>query len=159
LVPRVNVLALAGATLAVVSMYLIWYHTSEVIRYMDLGMADPMICDWTLIDGYERMRSSFPLWLPFTLFIIGTIAAFITPLGGIVQLSGVVLFFYTLTNGGDLPAKIGPYVGLISGALALTSMVYPIGLGYRRKPINIVGRLLVFSPDERSPQPTREKRP
>ena len=143
-------------------MYLIWYSTREIIDFFEHGPEYMIwIRDWTLIDGYERMGSSFPLWLPQTLFIIGTIAAFITPLGGVIQLSGISMFIYKLAsvNDGDLPAEVGPYVGIVSGALALVSIVYPIGLGYRKRPVSLVGRLLVFSPGEEVLQSSSEKRP
>jgi hypothetical protein len=155
-------LALVGATLGVASMYLNWYSTSEIIGFFELRPWDMVwFRDWTLIEGYERMGSAFPLWLPQTLFIIGTIAAFMTPLGGVVQLSGISLFVYRLAsvNDGNLPAEVGAYVGIISGALALVSMVYPIGLGYSRRLVSLVGRLLVFSPGEEVLESSSEKRP
>ena len=159
---RINILALAGAVLGIVSMYLTWYSTTEIIGFFELGPGDMIWSrDWTLIEGYERMGSSFPLWLPTTLFIIGVIAAFITPLGGVIQLSGISLFVHRIAsvNEGDLPAEGGPYVGIISGAVALVSVAYPIGLGYSRRPVGLVGKLLVFSPDERALKHSLEKTP
>ncbi len=159
---RINIFALVAAALGVASMYLVWYSTREIIDFFEYGPEYMIwIRDWTLIEGYEKMGSSFPLWFPQTLFIIGTIAAFITPLGGVVQLSGISLFIYRLAsvNDGSLPAEVGSYVGIISGALALVSMVYPIGLGYSRRPVSLVGRLLVFSPSEEVLHSSSEKRP
>ena len=108
-----------------------------------------------LIDVYNQVGSSSHYYLPAVLLLIGAVVVFITPVGGILQVIGVPIFLsvFATNSDGKLPSGVGPYLALVGAVIVLASLVYPVGLGYRQKPIGVLGRLLTVSPGSRLPQP------
>jgi hypothetical protein len=75
-----------------------------------------------------------------TLYVVGTLLAFWSPLGGLVQVPGVLGFFALFDSEvgvrrGEDTIALGAYTGLISMAIVIVSLLVPIGVGYsvRRK--------------------------
>ena len=135
---RVNVLCLVGALLAVISVFSTWITLGFFVWTREMN----------LIDVYNQVESSSDFWLPAILFLMGTLVAFLTPLGGIMQAIGAPLFmsaFASLADG-RLPSGIGPYLGLAAAAIVLASLAYPVGVGYSAKSRGILGRVLTVSP-------------
>lgn len=75
-----------------------------------------------------------------TLFLVGTFLAFWSPLGGLVQVPGVMGFLALFgseigVRRGEDTIALGAYIGLISAAIVTVSLLIPLGIGYslRRK--------------------------
>ena len=87
--------------------------------------------------------------LSVTLFVIGAAVAFLSPLGGILQLIGAMGFVMTSVTWGVEGFKIvfwiGAAVALISAAMVLLSLACPMGVGYDSKRSVGLARLLTFS--------------
>jgi uncharacterized membrane protein YeiB len=84
-----------------------------------------------------------------TIFLIGAVVAFFCPLGGILQLIGSIGFIIsTLTvrlEERSMIFWIGAIVALVSAALVLISLAYPIGTGYESRRRDALDRLLTVS--------------
>lgn len=72
------------------------------------------------------------------LFIMGTLFAFFTPVGGFLQLPGCIVFvvaFYdslrTADPDIDYGLGMGLYVGFIASAITIASFARPVGPGFR----------------------------
>jgi len=135
---RVNVLCLVGALLAVAAIFSTWITLGFMFWTKEMN----------LIDVFNQVESSSDFWLPAVLFLVGTIVAFVSPLGGVMQVIGVPLFISAFGSNADgkLPSGIGPYLGFAAAIIVLASLAYPVGLGYRAKPAGILGRVLTISP-------------
>ena len=133
---RVNLLSLVGATIALIAIFSAWIGARVFIWTEDLN----------LIDVLNNTDSQL-LIFGGLVFIIGAVVAFLSPIGGILELTGSLAFLVWFTDaaGGRMPSHVGPYLGLISGIIALVSMIKPMGFGYGTMPARIKGRLLVFS--------------
>jgi hypothetical protein len=142
---RVNVLCLIGAILAAVSLFLPWATVQDQASgaKRDLGAFD---FEETFL-GFHLFSANFRYSV--ILFVIGTAVAFLSPLGGIMQLIGCVGFILTtLTTrfeGVEMVFWIGAAVALISTAMVLLSLVSPTGVGYEAGKRLGITRLLTFS--------------
>ena len=145
---RLNILCLVGAVIGVVAVFSTWITVGFMFWSREMN----------LIDVYNQVESSSDLWLPAILCLIGAVVAFISPLGGVMQIVGVPLFIsaFTSNTDGKLPSGIGPYLALVGAVIVLASLVYPIGVGYRQKPAGVLGRLLSISPGDHLPPPPQE---
>jgi hypothetical protein len=92
------------------------------------------------------------------LFISGAVISFVTPLGGIPQIAGWILFHSTISHllgthighPGVLYTNylgLGFLVGIIAGALCILSFIMPIGLDRSWKNLNFKERLLTLHKD------------
>jgi hypothetical protein len=142
---RVNVLALVGATVGLVAVFSTWFLNGIVIKYSILDViTDPH-------PGYQLLLTGF--WV----FLVGTLVCFLSPLGGILEIAGAVMFIDWFVGETDkMPSQVGAYIGIISAVIALVSIVKPFGLGYAGGTGGVAGRLLVFSPlrEPEAPSPT-----
>ncbi len=133
---RVNALCFIGAVIGVIAIFSVWMSSIFILWYRD----------WNLFNVVSDLNSSTRFWLPALLFILGTVVAFISPLGGLAQVAGICIWFSdTVAFADKLPSKIGPYLGIISAVIVLVSAVKPVGLGYQSKPTGALGRLLTIS--------------
>lgn len=141
---RVNVLCLAGAVLAVLALFLPW-------GIMQTEGADT----WTNAGAYDFGETnegdhSYPSNFRYsvTLFLIGTILAFLTPIGGVLQFTGSLGFMLTASTialeGTDLKFWIGATVGLSSSLMVLLSLAVSIGVGYETEKPNAMSRLFTI---------------
>ena len=146
---RLNILCLVGAVIGVVAVFSTWIAVRVTFIFWSSRS------ELNLIDVYNQVGSSSDFYLPAVLLLIGAIVAFISPLGGMLQLVGAPLFIsaFASNSDGKLPSGVGPYLALVGAVIVLASLVYPVGLKYRQRPIGVLGRLLTVSPGSRLPQP------
>jgi len=143
---KVNILCLAGAVLGILSLFMPW-----------ALVHDPFQDDTTNIGAFDFDESfgggsSFPANFQFTviLFIIGTLVAFLLPLGGVLQLIGSVGFILTTVTypkiGNDeVIFWVGAAIATISSALVLVGLAYPEGIGFAKGKRTAMERLLTVS--------------
>mgnify|MGYP006992528598 CR=1 FL=1 len=97
--------------------------------------------------GIQLFPDTFQLSV--TLFVIGAAVAFLSPLGGILQLIGAMGFVMTTLTWGVEGFKmifwIGAATAIVSAALVLLSLAWPMGVGYEKGRGVGVTRLLTFS--------------
>lgn len=142
---RVNIICLIGGILAVLSLFLPWvsvdYERGNPTLYGAFDLDEP-------VDGYRMFPDGFRYSM--TLFIVGTVLALVTPLGGIplmIGSSGFILV--SVTTEFDYVSQIfwlGAIVGLLSSCIVMVSLFEPFGKGF--KPSNedrVLARLLVWS--------------
>jgi hypothetical protein len=141
---RVNVLCLMGAVLGFSCLY-VWTWASGSYGVYDMVEVDWAWPPWDFISTGETYS-----WL----FVAGTVLAFFTPLAGLLQLCGITVFaldLYDFLNG---PAGNGTWVAsglvlaMVATTVVLTSFAFPYGVGYRGRPIDLVGRILTVSSSE-----------
>ncbi|MBN1677997.1 MAG: hypothetical protein JW880_05605 [Candidatus Thermoplasmatota archaeon] len=128
---KVNLLCLAGAAIGLVSLFFPWWQGAEP----GLGLMidrDYMLVQDLLLDSSEY-GSLFVV--ACTLFLVGTFFAFGSPIGGLVQIPGVMGFFALFgseigVHRGEDTVGLGAYLGLISAAIVTVSLLLPLGIGY-----------------------------
>ncbi len=141
---HLNRLCLAGATLGALSLFLTWVEdiTSNIhyCYYEDVSMVDLLgiACE---VDVALRVAG--------ILFIAGVGLAFVTTIGGFVELAGVLVFFGwyatapgSLFSGALLPGCIGPYAGVASALLVILALVRPVAIGHHGTSVGVRQRLL-----------------
>lgn len=133
---RVNLLCLAGAVIGVIAIFSRWVGNWLI----DLNLLDVM----NLSDSAEGASNYF---LPGLVFIIGTLVAFLSPLGGVLQIIGSPWFIVVWANRheGEILSSVGPYLGIASAIVVLISMVRPLGPGLLTGPFRTKSRLIAFS--------------
>ena len=151
---RVNLLCILGGPLGVVSLFMIW----AVRHTLDL---------WALVgstsySGFDFLAGHAPyepqFWtdtymLSPILFAVGSTVAFVTPLGGGLQVAGALYFLSwaplynprAAFSGEYYVLGVGWYIGLVAGALTLLSLVHPIGLNCRERPRSALSRMVSIS--------------
>ena len=136
---RVNVLCLIGAILAVLSLFLPWTLTQD----RETGDTDTL----GAFDYGETFPDNFRYAV--TLFLIGTAAAFFTPLGGLLQLIGSIGFVMTALTSTFPEFQItfwaGSAMAMFSAALVVIGLASPLGIGYGSDKEIGIARLLTFS--------------
>jgi len=147
---RVNILCLVGAFVGLIAIMLpwnsVWFFSVNLIDLINIG------------SGYFGQTSPEAgiLVIGSIIFIIGTLVAFLTPTGGIVQIAGLGILFY-LFSGADshFPNGIGFYLacvspimillGLVGSKMMTVSLTEPMSIGYDNRPPNMRDRLLTFN--------------
>ena len=139
---NVNLLAIAGIGVGIISMLSDWLVMVSLSGNVGYNAID--LFNMPIKDDFTTAT---------LLFLSGTVLALITPMSGILQLTGVALF---LSAAEAMPghgvvdwAGIGPYIGIISAIILFASVVKPIGIRYDEKHPKLVGRILTFSKIER----------
>jgi len=139
---NVNLLAVAGIGVGIISMLSDWLVMVSLSGNVGYNAID--LFNMPIKDDFTTAT---------LLFFSGTALALITPMSGILQLTGVALFFSAaeaMPAPGVLDwAGIGPYIGIISAIILFASVVKPIGIRYDEKHPKLVGRILTFSKIER----------
>lgn len=135
---RLNILCLVGAIIGVVAVFSTWITIGFMFWSREMN----------LIDLYNQVGSSSDFYLPAVLLLIGAVVAFVSPLGGILQVVGAPLFFSAFASNSEnaLPSGLGPYLAIVGALIVLGSLMYPVGIGYRQKPAGVIGRLFTISP-------------
>jgi hypothetical protein len=131
---HVNILALVATMVGLVAVFLAWVD----------GGYNP---DYDLID---ILNSSFPglLVAGCWLFLIGAVICCFSPIGGVLEIVGVALYFswFLPEFHRDMPDPVGPYIGIASAIIAIASMVKPLVMaGYTDASPGIKERLFIFS--------------
>lgn len=145
----INVLCICGAIIGVAAVFCEWTYFSQVDYFVTGNLIDYIVPD----------RYHDPLDLSLIgglIFVLGTGLAFVTPLSGLVQASGMVAFAIEIRNrASDVSSYsdgtmefglwIGFYVGIASAAIVLLSIPVPMGPGIERHRYDIRNRLFVFN--------------
>lgn len=158
---RINLLAIIGALIGVFSTFLTWLTSDEIqaIR-SNSGIARPYpssvipdlslagLCDTGWVFSQDLMFA-----LAAFLFFAGTILAFYTSLGGIVQVAGFVTYYSAFDSAqaaviSGLPSGVGPKAALISILLVMTSLVFPVFVWSKAKLKSIWRRFLTVTPEK-----------
>ncbi len=152
---NVNLLCILGASIGVVSLFVAWIHVPPTIGAW-VGSSriqfEPSIV-YMVTDRYIYYGAA-------AAFAVGTIAAFASPLGGILQSASLVIFALgMIDSGNELPLEgidqqqtlmVGMCLGIVSCALVTTSLFKPLGTGslHPRGPrkIRLMERLLTITP-------------
>jgi hypothetical protein len=134
---KVNALGLVGAVIGAVAVFSTWLG-GYVLFFGNIN--------WNLLNVLNEFPSDHIAYYSALIFIIGTLVAFLSPAGGVLQVAGVLLWWsYTLHDLGVMPTKMASYLGLTSAIIVLASMARPVGPGLMTGPFDIKSRLLIFS--------------
>ena len=143
---KVNVLCLAGAILGVLSLFMPWalVHDSFLDETTNIGAFD---FDESF-QGSATFSDNFQFTV--TLFMIGTLVAFLLPLGGILQIIGSVGFILTTVTYPEIGNDevifwVGAAIAIISSVMVLIGLAYPEGIGFEKGKRSAVERLLTVS--------------
>ena len=146
---RVNMLCLAGALLALAAIGVPWF-THQTVS------AHPLITEYESHNLYMVLDESFGMqaMLAAIVFIGGSAAAFVTPLGGFAQAFGVFWFWQTryaivgtLTSNDWIDKNYfdsGFFLGIVASAMVVASMFVPIGIGYVLRRKTLKARLVIW---------------
>lgn len=129
---RVNVLCLAGAVLGLLAIATPW------VTADDMTISEGIMIQWV----ESTQDNSRLMGIGGVAFLAGVALAFTTNLGGIAQGAGMILtalggyvigdpfgyFEYPMPNGPGL----GIYLAIVSSALVLVSLAWPVYLGTKR---------------------------
>lgn len=141
-------LCLVGATIGVAAIALPWSGTGAGPWYEEWAFA-AWICD--LVSSHV---SVLEFYLAFGFFLGGTILAFLTPVGGALQVIGLAEFCFEEFERQESFQQnsyyegqfaVGFFVACISSAFVLVSIVRPLGIGYGEPPGSLWARLMVVS--------------
>jgi len=139
---RINILALVGAFIGIIAIFSVW------ITYRLLIWSSGVNLLQILEMGPDILGAIYCVS-----FIIGTLIAFVSPMGAFFQIVGIIAFFLRfmeMTGGRILPLNIGPYLGVASAIILIVSIAKPIGLNYGSGSIGLKDRLLTF---RKAPEP------
>ena len=152
---RVNRLCILGALLGVVSLFTAWamyyqYDMGARVRTLPFSGYDLLTGrNWPWSETAPHPWTIKVVVAPL-LLAIGTAIAFFSPLGGVLQIAGAMYFLtwsklYSPDPLNSFNLSIGPFIGLIAGALALLSIVYTIRFHRRDGPMIATARFLSIS--------------
>jgi hypothetical protein len=133
LVWSVNLLCIVGASIGVVAVFLGWIYIPPSI---------PTVGYW----GYPTIPYMVVIHCGYygaaTLFLLGVMIAFVSPIGGVLQSGSLVLFMTGIIESGDDPVLdgidpqqkvwFGMAFGAVSCVVVLTSLFFPLGTGRLR---------------------------
>lgn len=131
---RVNLLCLLGALIGLASFFMVWG--------MIEGTNTPEwpLRDFLALESYREWAKPFA-----SLFLIGCVIAFITPLGGLLEIAGVAGFLIGVVPDLD-GGGIGLYVGVLSALIVTFSMIVPLGPGFKWGVFDFKSNFLTFAP-------------
>jgi hypothetical protein len=158
---RINILAIIGALFGLLSASLTWLTSDELqaIRSNSGSVhtfPDSVIPNLSLVglcDTGWIFSHDLGFALAALLFFAGTILAFYTSLGGIVQVAGYVAYFRTFDSAqaavvSGLPSGAGPKIALISIILVITSLLFPVFVWSKAKLKGFWRRFLTVTPEK-----------
>ena len=109
-------LSLLAGLFGLISLSFPWVYESSSYRYVGLYQAFN-IFSYALMDDFNLAYSVI-----LFLILTGSIICFVSPLGGLLQLSGVVLYATQFPQGADLFGP-GPFVAVAAAFLGMTSLI------------------------------------
>lgn len=140
----VNVLCLIGAIIGLTAVFLSW-------NWIGAGFVQEERSIWHLVWDMLPHDALDLFVVSGVLFVFGSLLALVTPTGGLLQAIGLVGFYVRevdmeewLPSGWVGGLAIGWYLGILSAALVLASMVLPLGIGYSDLTMSWSRRLRVF---------------
>jgi len=145
---RINLLAIVGGLLGVICILLPW-----TVAQVESPFGDSS-SERILTDFIHEGDSAFTFAI--VLFLLGSALALITPLGGVGQFFGWLIFLAAIledigteqTALADITVSLGLGfgVGLVALALVFVSMIKPMGPGHAQTPNDLRGRFLTWCP-------------
>lgn len=149
---RVNVLCLAGGLLGILCLavpLMTVTMTNWVLAYppaIEYGsqQSQEYMTSAVFLGNHVRLTmESLDLVLAPVLFLLGTLIAFVTPLGGALMATGMVDYSLVVGTGTFQRAFEGPetsfasvhweaafYIGILAAVVVLVSIIMPLGPGY-----------------------------
>jgi hypothetical protein len=148
---RVNILCILGAVLGIASVFSVWvvYHQVDIYAVVESTPYTGI----DLLGPYARSPMDVSILAPL-LLVVGTVIAFISPTGGILQVAGTLYFLSWVRlhlNPGHMffgwyvDWSYGPFIGLAAGALVILSIFHPIGPNCKERPRGVLDRLVSIS--------------
>jgi len=155
-----NWLSIIGAALGLLSVFFAWIiGDARMIMHNPIssnGIEDPRALVgpyWFILDLIQRSTADMAMY--GTLFLIGTVLAVATPLGGIAQatgLIGVILTYNSAENAftthlmSHAAFGAGYYLALLSTLLTIYSLKPPIPAIQGSRHVRVIGRVTAMSP-------------
>jgi len=149
---KVNLLCLAGAAMGLLSLFFPWWQGS------DLGLGLMIDRDYMLVQDVLFDSTAFGslFMVACTMYVVGTFLAFWSPLGGLVQVPGVLGFLAMFgsevgVRRGEDTIALGAYLGLVSMIVVVISLLVPLGVGYslerrgRKRSLSSPGKFFTVS--------------
>lgn len=143
---RVNILCLVGAIIAIITMNLPWLSNSMVLSAVGespLYLATNFQYTYSFAGGLQ--------WASI-IFVLGALIALFTSIGGFIQLAGVSCFIgavYTIDDPlNRFSIELNIALGVVSASISIISMIKPIGINFKGRTIDTVGRFLTISKAE-----------
>jgi hypothetical protein len=145
---KINLLAIVGGLLGVMCILLPW-----TVTHIESPFGDSS-SEMIMTDFIHESDSAFSFAV--VLFLLGSALALITPLGGVGQFFGWLIFLAAILD--DLGTEqtaiadvtvslgLGFGVGLVAFALVFLSMIKPMGPGHAQIPNDPRGRFLTWCP-------------
>jgi len=143
-----NLLVIIGICVGTIAILSPWPMALTLCGYWGPNAAD------TALDTFSGICWNMPsdISLAASLFIIGTIFAFVTPISAIIQLTGVAIFFQAFQKvwgsnpilEGRIITGIGPYIGMVSSLIMIIGMIAPYWIGYNAESKGLWKRALTF---------------
>ena len=157
---QINLLCLAGAALGLFCLFLPWgVYTSGSPIHNPHEYAFLTDEEWYAGNfQHYPLSAAVDLLLPAIAFSVGSLVAFITPLGSLGQVSGIVIFYirvdpltkngvetfksFTLVGEGlnHLSYAVGFYLATCAAALTCVSLLAPMVLEYSKDGIRLSRR-------------------
>jgi len=144
---QMNILGFIGALLGVVAIFASW-ESYYVPSYAHSYVSQVSAFQLTLYGSLDEVT------ICSAVFIIGTVVALLTPVGGVVQIASAFGFLIFLPHSIDAQPLgigtswaygIGPFLGLLSGLLVLRSLWFPKWLQLRSGLASASSRFFVVS--------------
>ena len=140
---RINILCLVGASLGIISFFVPWCTSiGQVIGSQPIqhNLID-ILTDYILMGDWISQ-------ICIRIFLIGTLIAICSSLGGMIQLPSIAIFMLfqsLILMEGVEKLIIGFGLAMLSAIICFASLILPIGLGYDSRPFSLKIRLLNFS--------------
>jgi len=155
---RPNRYSWVGAALGMISvLFLTWIYVPPTwmlgrsltpAAYDIVKWTLPFHSDWSYAD--LLVHGAVALHLPLLLFLIGTVMAFVTPLGGILQIGGLAWFASSFINpiydGFDWYFDMGFYVALFSSAFVMCAWRMRTDHALDNRAVLNIGRVAAIQP-------------
>jgi hypothetical protein len=154
----INILSLVGGAIGLLAAFILpWvvsYNGSSI--FFQPSLTDLMTAPTERAYGwFFATQFGTIFFLGGILSIIGAVISFVTPLGGMPQIAGWVMFFYAINpmlgthigHPGILYTHylgLGFWIALIAGVLCMLAIIVPIGLNKPWKDLSLKGRLLTI---------------
>jgi len=154
-------LVIIGAVIGVLSTTTTWLTSDELQAMKDksgssMSFPDSVVPNLSLVGLCDSgWIFSQDVWFALSafLFFAGTILAFYTSLGGLVQIAGFFAYFRTFDSAqaaviSNLPSAVGPKIALVSILLVMTGLLFPVFIWSKVKLKSIWRRPLTITAEK-----------